>query len=1053
MDHYVYSSRGGLSDTAVSIPRSHAKLKREKNDFLNEESKLATLKIPRQCSPNEVGLAAHSGANAMSVLPRLLRTIANTNNRDTNGAVLTSTAASGHLPVINGNADSDIRIVCTRSVSANDTDASSSSSIAPLISTPSSVPTSSIISFLTPSQLGPVAAMAAATLSVPSTTTTPVPENSEPSGLVTLATASSMFEKEWLARAVSANESSNAAHSTDASDSTLAPTNLITLTVEPNAVETNPDGSPPLVFRTISSSSPHTQTNGSTPVTPTVIDVQRTLSCGLAAFFRETQKQRSASSTPLELPLNSALFPVTPDSGLGSSCTEEIRDTSLNQLTPNSVSTLVTLNPCLQATAPSTGQATESTESTPPAETGGCDTEGPESVSSPPTAFISLQPAPGSILSSSDLQQLMASSEFMTSAARQTLLGSSPDGTTRQLYLLVPSDYPVIMSRASTNHTSSNSYPSPPMLDSANSSAPILEAISPGIEPDDSNAHLSRAPLPATNSQSVTVALPQLASAILPPISSTGTALSTLIAGFEMRNQPSQSRYPLTAVVSNSPSPWSNATTTVQSTNSPRLRLPTHLSGVSLSDQTGISTNHATTYLTASGNGITELLGAVKSDPDMYTPNGHPYPSLVEDANRFRSYAAYAQATGTHELLVGAGRTNTLTTTSAANNSAFFQSSELSSSIVVPPSSLLTPTPIRSGANMVGNANCPGGSNIHSGGSNSSSSGSVVDSIVNTHLLSSPNLPRVNAAFNPTGSANGGGGLSVSSATSGAPMLPANSKVAGASLEECRRNMANSLLNANRNDQGPTTYLEHLNPESKDIRRRVSHNEVERRRRDRINTWISELYKLLPPDEQAKSQYQSKGIVLKRVCEYFQNVDSMLKAANAAVEQARVENSLLAQRNRELQQENQLLSASLHLGAAAAAAHLKNRQPRANSLHAHLAEEVTGAGDSRTSLKEPPESTEYPSTLTVFTVNTNTDYDHGPGFNQTNSTCLVPTPSSAANFVTLSTSNTNPSNMFAVHAVSNSTSTISSTVVNPVTRPLTLPSLDLVANHTDSRLE
>lgn len=60
---------------------------------------------------------------------------------------------------------------------------------------------------------------------------------------------------------------------------------------------------------------------------------------------------------------------------------------------------------------------------------------------------------------------------------------------------------------------------------------------------------------------------------------------------------------------------------------------------------------------------------------------------------------------------------------------------------------------------------------------------------------------------------------------------------------------------------------------------------VERRRRDRINTWISELYKLLPPDEQTKSQYQSKGIVLKRVCEYFQNVDSMLKAANSAVEQ------------------------------------------------------------------------------------------------------------------------------------------------------------------------
>lgn len=55
---------------------------------------------------------------------------------------------------------------------------------------------------------------------------------------------------------------------------------------------------------------------------------------------------------------------------------------------------------------------------------------------------------------------------------------------------------------------------------------------------------------------------------------------------------------------------------------------------------------------------------------------------------------------------------------------------------------------------------------------------------------------------------------------------------------------------------------------------------VERRRRDRINTWIAELYKLLPPEQQAKSQYQSKGVVLKRVCEYFQNYDATLKAVS-----------------------------------------------------------------------------------------------------------------------------------------------------------------------------
>ncbi|VEL09822.1 unnamed protein product [Protopolystoma xenopodis] len=68
----------------------------------------------------------------------------------------------------------------------------------------------------------------------------------------------------------------------------------------------------------------------------------------------------------------------------------------------------------------------------------------------------------------------------------------------------------------------------------------------------------------------------------------------------------------------------------------------------------------------------------------------------------------------------------------------------------------------------------------------------------------------------------------------------------------------------------PGTFIDQMSPDTKDLRRRVSHNEVERRRRDRINTWIAELHKLLPPNEQAKAQYQSKGMVLKRVCEYFQ---------------------------------------------------------------------------------------------------------------------------------------------------------------------------------------
>ncbi|KAM7532616.1 hypothetical protein Aperf_G00000131248 [Anoplocephala perfoliata] len=101
--------------------------------------------------------------------------------------------------------------------------------------------------------------------------------------------------------------------------------------------------------------------------------------------------------------------------------------------------------------------------------------------------------------------------------------------------------------------------------------------------------------------------------------------------------------------------------------------------------------------------------------------------------------------------------------------------------------------------------------------------------------------------------------------------------------------------------------------DSKDIRRRVSHNEVERRRRDRINTWIAELYKLLPPEQQAKSQYQSKGVVLKRVCEYFQNYDATLKGLREEV-------TYYKQEVCRLQRENHLLHSSLN------AAHFQQRQ-------------------------------------------------------------------------------------------------------------------------------
>ncbi|XP_067206601.1 upstream stimulatory factor 2-like isoform X2 [Linepithema humile] len=64
----------------------------------------------------------------------------------------------------------------------------------------------------------------------------------------------------------------------------------------------------------------------------------------------------------------------------------------------------------------------------------------------------------------------------------------------------------------------------------------------------------------------------------------------------------------------------------------------------------------------------------------------------------------------------------------------------------------------------------------------------------------------------------------------------------------------------------------------RDERRRVTHNEVERRRRDKINNWISKLGKLLAECDQdvnkegeAKANFesQSKGGILARACEYI----------------------------------------------------------------------------------------------------------------------------------------------------------------------------------------
>ncbi|KAG7202145.1 hypothetical protein KM043_015829 [Ampulex compressa] len=109
----------------------------------------------------------------------------------------------------------------------------------------------------------------------------------------------------------------------------------------------------------------------------------------------------------------------------------------------------------------------------------------------------------------------------------------------------------------------------------------------------------------------------------------------------------------------------------------------------------------------------------------------------------------------------------------------------------------------------------------------------------------------------------------------------------------------------------------------RDERRRVTHNEVERRRRDKINNWISKLGKLLPVTEQtitgevdikAHFESQSKGGILARACEYItelrgiqENFSQSLDENAQLLEEAKTLRQVLCQ----LKKENSELKAQI----------------------------------------------------------------------------------------------------------------------------------------------
>ncbi|XP_046383240.1 upstream stimulatory factor 1 isoform X2 [Ischnura elegans] len=110
-------------------------------------------------------------------------------------------------------------------------------------------------------------------------------------------------------------------------------------------------------------------------------------------------------------------------------------------------------------------------------------------------------------------------------------------------------------------------------------------------------------------------------------------------------------------------------------------------------------------------------------------------------------------------------------------------------------------------------------------------------------------------------------------------------------------------------------------PLQRDERRRATHNEVERRRRDKINHWIVKLSKIIPecaPDHAKQGQVsfegQSKGGILAKACEYImelRNSNQRLGECIKENERLTMDVEMLRQQGEELRRENILLRAHL----------------------------------------------------------------------------------------------------------------------------------------------
>ncbi|KAF4076057.1 hypothetical protein AMELA_G00225960 [Ameiurus melas] len=107
----------------------------------------------------------------------------------------------------------------------------------------------------------------------------------------------------------------------------------------------------------------------------------------------------------------------------------------------------------------------------------------------------------------------------------------------------------------------------------------------------------------------------------------------------------------------------------------------------------------------------------------------------------------------------------------------------------------------------------------------------------------------------------------------------------------------------------------------RDERRRAQHNEVERRRRDKINNWIVTLSKIIPDCSMDSTKSgASKGCILSKACDYIQELrqsNHTLHESLHEVKRVQMDNEILRQQVEELKNENALLRAELQQRQAA----------------------------------------------------------------------------------------------------------------------------------------